>query len=266
MFVSPSRLKTFLDCQWAYVGKYIFLLPDAPGPKTRLGSAIHELFETLSEPSKQVKRLRYVHFSHNKIGLEPAILRFLKKLYKRWDIPEELRTLGEKLVYDAFTKGYDATSKVLAVEKRFEIKVSNNIYIKGFIDKVVEVDKDTIELIDYKSGVPFNAEKCDAEFQPFFYKIAAKVLYPQYKTHLFSFHFLKNRKTITVDKTELELKGFLKFIISQGIAMLNISEKNAKPTRSFKCMVMCNARVPNPEKNYMGCPAFYDKNGKSLFK
>lgn len=264
--VSPSRLAVFVGCEWQYVAKYILKLPDESGPKTRLGSGIHELFECLSAPSKHEKRRKYIEFSIANEGLHPTIHRYLYKIYKKFTIPEDLYLLGVKLVYTSFIKGYDRTSKVLDVEKRFEIPITEHVSIKGFIDKVIEIDKDTIELIDFKSGQPKNEIACQEEYQPYFYKIAAKILYPNYKYHIFSFHFLKNRKIITVDKSQEELDQFLKFIVAQGIAMLKITKENATCTKSFKCTRFCQARLPMPEHGYTGCPAFFDKNSEPLYK
>jgi hypothetical protein len=174
--------------------------------------------------------------------------------------------LGRKLLKNAFAKGYDSISRVISVECAFDIKITENVSIKGFIDKVTEIDENTIELTDYKSGAPFSIEACQSEYQPYFYKIAAKTLFPQYKNHIFSFHFLKNKKTITVDITNKDLKKFRKYIIEKGMEMLKLTEETATHNRSWKCERFCKAKDPNFELGYMGCPAFYSKSGEYLYR
>lgn len=263
IYVSPSRLRVFRDCPWSYYCKYVLKLPDEGGHKTHLGSLIHEIFENLSTPSKSDRRKKYVLYSIKGGTIHNVILRFYAKMLKKYKIPDDLHDLGRKLILDAFRTGFDIKNKIIGVEKEFSIRVADDVFIKGFIDLVVELSTDTIELTDYKSGVPYNEEKCQDEYQPFFYKIAAKILYPGYKNYLFNFHFLKNRKTITVDKTEQELSDFLKEIIVEGRKMLQISKENAITKRTWKCKNMCAFKHPNKEMNYMGCREFYDKNGKS---
>ncbi len=264
--VSPSRLKTWETCKRQYFYKYKSKLPDPSKPKTRVGSMIHEILECVSTPAKFERRKAYILYAIETRTNHPVILRSLKKLCKKFEIPEgDLVEYAHKLMLDTFTKGYDIHCPVVAVEQEFHIKVSDKVYLKGFIDKIVEIDEETLETVDYKSGVPFNEEKCQTEFQPYFYKIAAQKLFPKYKNHIFSFHFLKNKKIITVVKTQDELDRFLKYIISQGILMLTITEETAIVTKSWSCQHMCAFKDPKPELGHMGCPAFYDKQGKSLW-
>lgn len=274
--ISASRLSTWLSCRWQYYCKYHLKLPDVSYPKTLLGSCIHEVLELISCPSKQGKRRLYISHSLNTKVLHPVIIKLFYKLFKRFKIPEtigagdkelNLKELGLKLLVDAFCRGYDIDLKVLDVEKKFDIQVSENVSIKGFIDKVCELSEDTLELVDYKSGVPYSVDKCETEeFQPFLYKIAVKTLYPKYKHSLFNFHFLKNKKTVSVLKTDEELDEFLKFAITQGILMLKLTEKDATTTKSFKCGTMCSFKEPNKALGYMGCPAYYNKDGESIYK
>lgn len=270
--VSPSRLRLFLDCKWAYFCKYVLKLPDEGNPKTSLGSLIHEILEILYKPYSQEKRKKYILYVLENDKLHPIIEKIYFKKIKTFNIPkiygkkdENLHELGLKLTINALKFGYNPNSKCINVEKEFVIPVSENVNIKGFIDKVSELDKDTIELTDYKSGAPYSYEKCGEELQPYFYKIAAQHLYKNYKNVLFNFHFLKNKKIVPVVKTEEELIKYLKFIISQGKEMLKFTEKDAITNKTWSCD-WCKFKKPNKDLKYTGCPAFYDKEGKSLFK
>jgi RecB family exonuclease len=149
-------------------------LPDESSPKALVGSAIHEVFELLSDPKKQERRKKYIFHSVLTSELHPSIDKLFSKFMVKYKIPQldkkelDLHEMGRDLMLSTFQMGYQPHTKVLAVEKLFEIPVTDKVWIKGYIDRVCELDKDTIELTDYKSGQPFNQEKCEAEFQPFF--------------------------------------------------------------------------------------------------
>lgn len=264
--VSSSKLATFRKCKYSYYAKYILLLPDISGDKTRNGSLLHELFELITHPKKFEKRKKYIVFSRQTGLLHNTIKRFMLKLWKKYRIPEELQVVGVKLAVDSFYKGFDINSKVLEVEKEFLLPLENGIFLKGFIDRVSEISEDTIELTDYKSGVPYNELKCQEEIQPFIYKIAAKILWPKYKNILFNFYFLKNKKIIHVNKTDRELEVFRKGLLEDSVKMLNFTPEKAIPSKGWWCKAICQFREPNKEKLYSGCPAFFDKNGKPLYK
>lgn len=262
--ISPSRLKLFEDCGYAFYCKYFLNLPDVAGDKTRLGSALHSLFELLAKPSR-IKRKEYVVFTKKTGLLHLVVKRLLSKLYGQYKIPEELRELGNKLILENFCRGYDIDSKVIEVEKEFTIPIAGGINIHGYIDRISEISKDTIILVDYKSGAPFNEAQCRKELQPFFYKMAAKVLYPQYKNVLFEFYFLKNKKIISVHKTDNELSEFKEKLLEAAKRMLNFTKENAIPNKTWKCN-FCQFKNPRPEVKFLGCPAHFDKNGQSLWK
>jgi hypothetical protein len=69
----------------------------------------------------------------------------------------------------------------------------NPIKMNGFIDLVVEYDKETLLIIDYKTGysVPQH-EKFLQDLQPRMYSVAAKIMYPQYKYHWVQFDYFRS--------------------------------------------------------------------------
>lgn len=268
--VSASRLDLFLDCTHAYYCRYFLLLKDEGGDKTRLGSCIHEIFELISAPKKHVSRRKYIRFSIENGNLHPVILKIYKKYFKKYKIGkltnkgEDLFDIGNNLIHNAFCKGYDSTHEVLAVEHYFRHQIGKGIYIKGYIDKILKINDTTLEMVDYKSGQPFNFEDANKKFQPFMYKMAAKVDFPKYKNFLFNFHFLKNKKIVPVDVLDARVERFKEFVITNGKKMMSFTQKDASAKKSWKCG-FCAFRKPNETVKYMGCPAFYDKKGKELY-
>jgi hypothetical protein len=68
----------------------------------------------------------------------------------------------------------------------------NNIIMNGFIDLVVEYDKETLLIVDYKTGfsVPTHDEFIK-DLQPRMYSYAAKILFPEYKYYWTQFDYFR---------------------------------------------------------------------------
>lgn len=270
-WVSPSKLKLWSNCKWAYYARYKLKLPDAGNEKTHLGSIIHSVFEVLSDPKKPLeireKRKKLVLNSVKARSISPSLVRFYVKLCRKYKLTDDLVTLGKELMLDAFLMGYDVNYPTVAVEDYFEIKLTENVGIRGYIDRIIDLGPkfpDSCEAKDYKSGQPFPVEKCKDEYQPYFYAIAIKSKY-KYKNVLFSFHFLKNHKTVHVDIDDAYLEEFKNnVIIKQGEAMSKITKETATCNKTWLCNY-CKFKEPNKDLNYSGCPLYYNK-GISRFK
>lgn len=273
IWVSPSKLKTLSECEQNFLGSYFWKLPETVHPKTRIGSLIHTIFECISDPKKPLKvqehRKQLVLDSVKTRTISPILVRFLMKLLRQNDVPQDLYDLAHELTLDAFLLGFDVNYPVVAVEDYFEIKISEHVGIRGYIDKIIDVSDlapSTCEAKDYKTGQPFPVDKCKEEFQPYFYVMAIKHKY-DYKNVLFSFHFLKNHKTVHVDVSDEQLDKFKNKVIAEGLRIKKLlkNPETAVPTKNWKCDKFCNAKVPNQELGYKGCPLYY-KDGKPLFR
>jgi hypothetical protein len=77
---------------------------------------------------------------------------------------------------------------------------------RGFIDLVHEIDKDTIEIVDWKTGkreefytqIPIDETVLMREIQPRLYHLAAYFLYPKYKNILITFYYTNSGGPITI--------------------------------------------------------------------
>lgn len=272
IWVSPSKLELFASCKWAYWARYILKLPDPGNSKTHLGSLIHEIFELLDDPAKLEfklqKRKKLILWSIENQKIHPVILKLYQRFVIKYKIPEELQELGTDLMLDAFLRGYDVNYPVLAVEQEFKILLSENVGIRGYIDKIIDlgdVQVGACEAKDYKTGMPFSPDECKKKYQPYFYTIAIKKLF-KFEYILFSFHFLKNHKTIHVDISEEELKTFKRYIIAKGIEMKNLKKETATCTKNWKCAKFCAFKNPNKELNYGGCPLYYNEDGSYKYQ
>jgi hypothetical protein len=84
---------------------------------------------------------------------------------------------------------------------------------RGYIDLVHEIDQDTIEIIDWKTGKredfytrqEYDFKKLLKDIQLRLYHLAACKLYPQYKNILVTFHFILDGGPITIPPTDYEI-------------------------------------------------------------
>lgn len=252
--ISASRLKVFLKCRWQYYVKYKLKLPDPGNDKSVLGTIIHLIYQCITDPTKK-NRSQYVDHAIASGGLHPVIEKLYKKLYSKHAFAKDLYDTGVKLLLNGLIYGFEPNAKVLETEYNFEFDIGEGISTYGFIDKIQELDADTLEVRDYKSGAPVKPEDLVDDVQAIIYLHAVMQKYPKYKFYLFTFHFLKNKKCVTVTKSIEEIETFIEFLRTQAPLMRAVTKDNANCTRGFWCN-FCYAKGPNKEMNYDGCPAF----------
>jgi len=88
--------------------------------------------------------------------------------------------------------------KILQTEQQFTFYVDDGtdekIKVTGFIDLVNELDQDTIEISDYKTGKHIQSyAECLEDPQLLFYHLAARELYPQYTNVFITLWYLQRR-------------------------------------------------------------------------
>jgi hypothetical protein len=110
---------------------------------------------------------------------------------------DESQWLIEKVLEDE-SELNPINKKILDVEKSFEIKIPTGrkdeiAVVRGFIDLVIELDKSTIEIVDYKTGRDQSYSECLEDPQLLYYHYAVRQLYPQYKHVFVTLWYIKHR-------------------------------------------------------------------------
>jgi len=159
---------------------------------------------------------------------------------------------------------------VLDVEKRFQIPMKSEGFsfdyydilnkshksgfyeLRGTSDLVTEIDKDTLEIIDWKTGsrkdwntgvlkdYEYLSEK---DIQLRMYDLAMSLVYPQYKTRLLTIHFINDGGPFTVTFDDAKRKETLDIIknkinIKENWLPTRLKETNPKDSR-WKCKNVC---------------------------
>lgn len=146
--------------------------------------------------------------------------------------------------------------KILGVEQEFNLSLGKDddgqdILITGFIDLVVEADKETIDIIDYKTGSPKTTQELiTKDVQSRLYGYVATQLYPNYKYHILTFDYLKDTPVpICFTKKNLES---VKSEVIQQFKEIKKRQPNelTRLDNTWICQYMCN---------WDNCSKYWDK-------
>lgn len=132
--------------------------------------------------------------------------------------------------------------------KEFLLPTGEQLKITGRIDRVDQLDHETLEIIDWKSGVRSNfisskGGKTDAstlidDIQPRLYHLAATKLWPHIKNFLITFYYLSDGGPVTVILTERDIPKTLDMLKRKFDAI----RVNVDPERDYgtwKCKYIC---------------------------
>jgi len=146
--LSVSKTKTFLDCKLKYKFNYIEKLPKKDWDHHTFGKFCHSVLE---------------HF--HKQYLEGCLLPYNTVMNDSWKVAwaeykDKMTPTMKKDCWDLINKYLKLVSlqkgqfpaNVIAVEKRFDFQVAENLVLNGAIDRIQLDDDDVIHVCDYKTA------------------------------------------------------------------------------------------------------------------
>lgn len=146
--LSVSKTNTYLQCQAKYKFSYVLKLPQKDTIYTIFGKFCHKVLEDF--------HLEYINGSQEKYNLvmskafKSALVEYKEKMTadmrkECWDLINQYL----KIVTD--DKKNNISANVLAVEKRFEFPITENLVLNGMIDRIQLDDDGIIHVGDYKT-------------------------------------------------------------------------------------------------------------------
>lgn len=228
--LSPSRINTNNDCEFKYFLQYHLRLPESKesniyGVK---GTAAHEALEFYAnfkrglkeEAEEDVEKTLKAFYAKTELwkldngirkakGFTHPVGKYCEGcpwatkggLCSIANIPfvdvegcprpnfEDDLALVKKTVarsdYDIFNR------KIIGAEVKFDLDIED-IRVRGVIDLVTEMDDETIEIIDFKSGNSTKghaAARKDAQMRT--YNLVAKLIWPEYKYRMMTLYYLR---------------------------------------------------------------------------
>ena len=293
-----STVNTYKDCPWKYYLQYVIGFTDVGSKKTTLGTICHHVWEILAK-AKKVGHLKGKMVDHEYL-LKICWARYTKQYEKDFKYePADYKFCQKLCKTIAESKLNPLNLNVLAIEKQFEITVEKKGFfyetndpisgedksgfakLRGTIDLITEVGKDTIEVIDWKTGErkdwitgePKDVEEFQKDQQVRMYDLALKHLYPQYKYRIFTVVYVRDGGPFTVTFTDAERvetlhelrKDFHKIKADHNPSRLK--DDFGKKDKHWKCRYVCGFGKNKNEKGKSFCDVYkrlFDTNGYNL--
>ena len=234
--VSATYLKTFLQCPQKFYYKYQEKkTPVETGDARAFGTAVHEALE------KMYTRLGEKGAAPDEEDYNYVYDVFLDSAIDNQLIDQGLYDEGRQML-KARLDAFDPTEKVVGLELLFGFRDSGLVVttergtpLIGAIDKVVELDKDTVVVIDYKtSRTALTDDQSAKDEQMSLYDLAISKLYPQYKNIIMVFDYLRLSPVIT-HRTPEQRANFEKFIDKMYDKIGEMDESEVKPKLNEFC-------------------------------
>jgi putative RecB family exonuclease len=234
--LSATRISAFLQCKHRYWLNYVERAPKVDNPAFRLGTACHVALEyagnmwmTQNLTSFSTKQKKEILDYFNKCAVEEGI--------QEYDGYQE----GKKLVSNRLNN-FAIGNRIIGLEIAFgfpdtqEIKTASGVPLIGAIDKVIELDEDTILVVDYKTSMSVpDATKLRSDVQLSMYNLVIKQLYPEYKRVILCLDMLRKGEMVYTYRTETELEEFDEYLAEVYKAMQQFKKKDAKPSINILC-------------------------------
>ncbi|KKN98952.1 hypothetical protein LCGC14_0141970 [marine sediment metagenome] len=227
---SASAIGMYYHCSFAYFLHYILGMETKTGLAALQGSIVHKTLEWMCQLKRRGKTnvdpMWLLDRAWDELTAESpeiAIRRVTTRIDKETgDLKEaadhkKCRVALETILADKHYNPYDNES--IGIEQWFAMEMpgeewectdkdgnKHQFAARGFIDLVKEIDKETIEIVDWKTGNRKNfhtqedidEEVLTKEVQPRLYHLAAYFLYPQYKNIIVTFYYANDGGPVTV--------------------------------------------------------------------
>ncbi len=234
---SASAIGRYTHCPFSYFLQYILGMESQAGKTALQGNIVHKVFQIMARRKKRNKKeidpmllldMAWDNFitKSPEIEIRKVTTRIDKETgeFKEAADYKKCRIALETVLDDTFYNPYNL--KVLDTEEWFALEMPGEEWesldqdgkvhqfaTRGYIDLVHEIDKETIEIVDWKTGKrtsfytqkPIDEETLMREIQPRLYHLVAYFLYPKYKNILITFYYTNSGGPITIALSQDDL-------------------------------------------------------------
>jgi len=269
-YVRSSSVNTYEGCQFQYFLEYVLGIPSASGKKALLGTIVHHVLEIMARAKKNNRK--HDSYTDHENLLRICWDRYMKEEGHNYDIKNADLTFCKKTLKKVIDSPYNPLNlNVIDVEKRFQIPLTTDGFkfeyydivnklqksgfyeMRGTSDLVTEIDSETLEIIDWKTGsrkdwntgVLKDYEYLSSkDIQIRMYDLAMSLIYPKYKTRLLTVNFINDGGPFTVTFDDQQRKETLEILRTK----INKIKSNWLPTRlketkpkdaRWKCKNVC---------------------------
>jgi DNA helicase-2/ATP-dependent DNA helicase PcrA len=215
-YLSYSQIETFQTCPMHYKLRYIYKVPTPPSASQSFGTTMHatlrDFFEEISAGKKPSDKLLFELLEHN----------WIKEGYKNKSHEAQFFKKGKLYLSGFLKEGYTNKVRNLALEQPFTVPLNPpslklrkdvaSLRIGGRLDRIDDLGRGEIEIIDYKTGATIPSQReVDKNLQLSFYALAATTIPMEPfnrkpdKVKL-SLYFLDNQEKISTTRTAKQLE------------------------------------------------------------
>lgn len=234
---SASAIGLYNHCPFSYYLHYILGMESKAGKAALQGSIVHKVLELMTKRQKRKKKnidpMLLLNHSWDKltakypdIEIRQVTTRINKQTGNLMEAADfkKCRVALETVLNDPFYN--PCNLNIVDGERWFALEMPGEEWrcldkdgklhqfaVRGFIDLIHELDEETIEIVDWKTGdrknyytqQPIDEELLMREVQPRLYHLAAYFLYPKYKNILITFYYTNNGGPITIALSQDDL-------------------------------------------------------------
>ncbi|HLD90896.1 MAG TPA: PD-(D/E)XK nuclease family protein [Patescibacteria group bacterium] len=231
--ISATRISTFLQCKQKYWFNYYDKLPKIDNPVFKLGTAVHIALELAGNIWREKEKF-------TKKDKETIINKFKEVSVKEGIDDFSVHQTGIELVTNRINDFIHEGHKIISLETPFGYKGGVDVITKegvpllGAIDKVLQVDEDTILIVDYKtSKTAPTPDQLKTDKQLSMYDLVASILWPG-KRIIVSLDLLKHEMLYSY-RTPEERAAFSEYLRLVYDSMLSLKEQDVKATINTFC-------------------------------
>jgi len=227
--LSASSIKTYLQCVLKYYYNYEDKKPrSGKSDPLAFGTAMHEALELLHIRIKETGKAPTPELYAEVIDT------FMKSATGGGLQDMDTYQEGRDMLMSRLDK-VDPEENVIGTELRFKLRTPKGTPFTGSIDKLVELDSETVVIIDYKtSRMALTQPEADSDIQLSMYDLAISIMFPQYKTIVCVFEYLRLSDVVT-HRTEEQRATFIDFIDTVYNQIRDYEKENVKPSLNTFC-------------------------------
>ena len=231
--LSATRISTFLRCKKRYWYQYMEHMPKLANPAFKLGIACHETLELAGNiwlkggPNKE---------EFTKAEIDEILAAYLKFSIREGIEDMEVHAEGKQLVLSRLNS-FRLGKALMSLELPFgfpnskypDLTTEAGIPIIGAIDKVVELDSESLLIVDYKtSKTAPTPDQLKEDLQLSLYDLVGSILWPQYSRIILCLDMLKSEPVFTY-RTPKQRADFNNYLVEVYNQMLALKEEKQAP-------------------------------------
>lgn len=232
--LSASRIETFLNCKYKYWLSYEKKVKKQSSVFLNLGNACHEALEAAG----------HVFIEKGKLSAEDIAyaLEVYDTLASKYGISNPIDFKHGRDMVEGRLADFKIGDKIVGLEVKFgmdydkdslpiDVVTKYGVPLIGAIDKAVEVDDETLLVIDYKTyRLAPTHDELRHNIQLSLYDIAARIIWPNYKRVILLLDMLNFNDIQHTYRTDEEREHTEKLFKIWYDLMDNFEEKDAVPT------------------------------------